>query len=82
MNKKVYKKTMVGIREKFPDESKKKGQPEPPGTISFEEAKEFLRDAKLTDEQILEAKEQVRLMVEIIYEKWLQDRKKRDNQTE
>ena len=46
----------------------------PPGTIGLEQARELLDDATLTDEQIEEIKEQVRLMVEIIYEKWLQDR--------
>ena len=46
---------------------------EPPGTIGLEQARELLGDPTLTDEQVEEIKEQVRLMVEIIYEKWLQD---------
>lgn len=49
----------------------------PPGTISIEQARELIGDPTLTDEQIEEIKEQVRLMVEIIYEKWLQDRSQR-----
>ncbi len=48
----------------------------PPGTISLEEAKELLGDSNLTDKEIDEIKEQARLLVEVIYEKWLQDRNK------
>ncbi len=46
----------------------------PPGTISVEQARELLEDPTLTDHQVGEIKEQVRLLVEVIYEKWLQDR--------
>ncbi len=56
----------VGEREK----------PAPPGTIGLEEARELLGDPKLTDQEVEDMKEQVRLMVEIIYEKWLQDQSK------
>ena len=46
----------------------------PPGNISLEEARELLGIPNLTDEQVEEIKEQVRFLVEVIYEKWLQDR--------
>jgi hypothetical protein len=46
----------------------------PPGTISLEQARELLDDPTLTDDQVGEFKEQVRLLVDVIYEKWLQDR--------
>ena len=55
----------VGEREK----------PAPPGTLGLEEARELLGDPKLTDQEVDDIKEQVRLMVEIIYEKWLQDQR-------
>ena len=50
----------------------------PPGNISLEEAREFLGNPNLTDQEVDEIKEQVRLLVEIIYEKWLQDRSQND----
>ena len=50
----------------------------PPGTISLEEARELLGNPNLTDQEVDEIKEQVRLLVEIIYEKWLQDRSQND----
>jgi len=59
------------ISEKVVAESSRS---EPPGTISLEQARELLGDRTLTDEQVEEIKEQVRLLVEVIYEKWLQDR--------
>lgn len=34
----------------------------------------MIGDPSLTDEQVEEIKEQMRLLVEVIYEKWLQDR--------
>ena len=46
----------------------------PPGTIGVEQARELLEDPTLTDDQVEEIKEQVRLLVEVIHEKWLQDR--------
>ena len=46
----------------------------PHGTISLDRAKELLGDPALTDEMVEEIKEHVRLLVEIIYEKWSQDR--------
>ena len=46
----------------------------PHGTISLGRAKELLGDPALTDEKVEEIKEHVRLLVEIIYEKWSQDR--------
>ena len=60
-----------GISGKVVAESSSSG---PPGTISLEEARELLGNPRLTDEQVEETKEQVRLLVEVIYEKWLQDR--------
>ena len=59
MSKKVYEETVGSVRE----------QREPPGTISLETARGLLRDPNLTDQEVEEIKEQVRLMVEIIYEK-------------
>ena len=59
-----------GISGKVVGEGEK---PAPPGTIGLEEARELLADPKLTDQEVDDLKEQVRLMVEIIYEKWLQD---------
>ena len=50
----------------------------PPGTISLEEARELLGIPNLTDQRVDEIKEQVRLLVEVIYEKWLQDRSQHD----
>lgn len=50
----------------------------PPGTISLEEARELLGIPNLTDQDVDEIKEQVRLLVEVIYEKWLQDRSQHD----
>jgi len=47
---------------------------QPPGTIGLEQAREILDDPTFTDEQVEEIKEQVRLLVEVIYEKWLVDR--------
>lgn len=82
MRKKVYKEKAQSRQEQFPDDSEKRGRQEPPGTISLEEAKALLGDPSPTDQEVKEIKEQVRLMVEIIYEKWLQDQQKRDNQTE
>ena len=61
-----------GISEKAVTERSKLA---PPGTIGLHEAKELLGDPNLTDQEIEEIKEQVRLMVEITYEKWLQDRR-------
>ena len=61
-----------GISGKAVGESTK---PAPPGTIGLEEARGLLGDPNLTDQEVEEIKEQVRLMVEIIYEKWLQDRR-------
>jgi len=49
----------------------------PHGTISLDRAKELLGDPALTDEKVEEIKEHVRLLVEIIYEKWSQDRGQR-----
>ena len=49
-------------------------QSTPPGTISLEEARELLGNPDMTDEEVHEIKEQVRLLVEVIYEKCLQDR--------
>ena len=46
----------------------------PPGTISLGEARELLGNPNLTDQKVDEIKEQIRLLVEVIYEKWLQDR--------
>ena len=60
-----------GISGKVVAESPRSG---PPGTISLEEARELLGNPRLTDEQVEETKEQVRLLVEVIYEKWLQGR--------
>ena len=50
----------------------------PPGTISLEEARELLGNPNLTDQEVDEIKEQVRLLVEVIYEKWLLDRSQND----
>ncbi len=46
----------------------------PPGTIGVEQASELLEDPTLTDDRVEQIQEQVRLLVEVIYEKWLQDR--------
>ena len=62
-----------GISEKVDVKISRSG---PPGTISVEQAKELLAETALTDEQVEEIKEQVRLLVEVIYEKWLQDGRK------
>lgn len=62
------------VHSQLPDESQVREQQEPLGTISLEEAKALIGDPNLTDQEVEEIKEQVRLMVEIIYEKWLQDR--------
>ena len=60
-----------GISGKVVVESSRSG---PAGTISVEQARELLEDPTLTDDQVEEIKEQVRLLVEVIYERWLQDR--------
>ena len=52
----------------------------PPGKISLDRAKELLGDPALTDTKVEEIKEQIRLLVEIMYEKWSQDRTQSNGQ--
>ena len=80
MDKKVNEDAIQNSQEQFPGESEEGGQRKPPGIISLKDAKALLEDPNLTDQEVEEIKEQIRLMLEIIYEKWLQDQKNRDNQ--
>ncbi len=73
----MSKKKLKSASEQIPAGPEEGGKREPPGAISLEEARALLGDSNLTDQEIEEAKEQVRLMVEIIYEKWLQDQEKK-----
>lgn len=43
--------------------------------LTLEQMKKLLDDPSLTDEQILEIRDQLYALAEIIYEKWQQDRK-------
>lgn len=43
--------------------------------LTLEKMKELLDDPSLSDEQILEIRDQLYALAEIIYEKWQQDRK-------
>ena len=63
-----------GISAKVVADSSRAG---PPGTISLEQAKELLGNSALADDEVEEIKEQVRQLVEVIYEKWLEDQSKR-----
>ena len=82
MSQKVRKKTIQSIPDQVPEKSEERGQLELPGTISLEQARELIGDPSLTDEQVAEIKKQVRLLVEVIYEKWLEDQKKQKNEAE
>ena len=43
--------------------------------LTLEQMKKLLDDPSLSDEQILEIRDQLYALAEIIYEKWQQDRK-------
>lgn len=43
--------------------------------LTLEQMKKLINDPSLTDEQILEIRDQLYGLAEIIYEKWQQDRK-------
>ncbi len=43
--------------------------------LTLEQMKKLLDDPSLTDEQILEIRDQLYALAEIIYEKWQQDKK-------
>ena len=44
--------------------------------LSLEEVKKLLNDPKLTDEEVLEIRDQLYSLAEIIFEKYQEDRKK------
>ncbi|GEM_PF-2511613 len=43
--------------------------------LTLEQMKKLINDPSLTDEQILEIRDQLYALAEIIYEKWQQDKK-------
>ena len=43
--------------------------------LTLEQMKKLLNDPSLTDEQVLEIRDQLNSLAELIYEKWQQDRK-------
>ena len=43
--------------------------------LTLEQMKKLLDDPSLTDEQVLEIRDQLYALAEIIYEKWQQDKK-------
>lgn len=50
-----------------------------PGELSLEEAQELIDDPLLSDEEMKAIQEEARRVIEVIYEKWLQDRKKQQD---